>query len=67
MTIVEVGETSISVNGKMVNDLGKALEELDKLEQIHLMVDKELAHKRVVEVMEVATSLKFENITIQSH
>ena len=66
MLVVEMTDTSITLNGKEVSDLKNELKGLKKCEQIHLMVDKNMEHKKVVDLVRLVESANCDKVSIQS-
>lgn len=66
MLVVEITDTSITLNGKEVSDLKNELNGLKKCEQIHLMVDKNTEHKKVVDLVRLVESVYCDKVSIQS-
>ena len=63
---IEVEPDHISVNGEEVSDLSSSLKSLESCEKVHLMVNRHLESKKVVDVMTIVQEANCENISIQS-
>ncbi|NKF50395.1 hypothetical protein G3R49_07375 [Shewanella sp. WXL01] len=64
--IVEFDSTSIKVKGKETDDLLASLNSLEQCENVHLIVDKNSDHKKIVEIMATIKQSKCETVSIQS-
>jgi biopolymer transport protein ExbD len=66
MVIVELDSNSIKVEGNPVDDLLKSLNSLPQCDSVHLLVDRNMDHGKVAEIMQIVKKSNCENISIQS-
>lgn len=64
--VVEVNKNEIKLNHHKVDDLAQALKVLSKCEHLHFIFNKDLAHKRLVELLNIATEAGCEKVSVQS-
>ena len=66
MVVIEANSQTIKVEGNVVNNLLESLNSLTKCNSVHLIVDRNMDHGKVVEIMQIVKESKCENISIQS-
>ena len=66
MLFIEADEDIITLNGEVVSNLEDELRKLGNCPQVHLMVDKNLDHGKVVELMKIVKAANCQKISVQS-
>jgi biopolymer transport protein ExbD len=66
MVVVEADSQFIKVEGNVVSNLLESLNSLTQCDSVHLIVDRNMDHEKVVEIMQIVKKSKCENISIQS-
>ncbi len=66
MIVVEVDNNSIKVEGYPVNDLLESLNSLPTCDSIQLIVDRNMDHGKIINIMQIIKKSNCENISIQA-
>jgi biopolymer transport protein ExbD len=66
LIVVEINQDSIKVDGTVTANLLDKLNSMGSCERVHLIVDKNVEPKKVVNTMDIVKSANCANISIQS-